>query len=302
MGKYVQEFRKIISSRIEKTGELDVLIEAHLDTCPNKDKVRTLLIESITFMDLYKKINYKKVTSTLTQEDLLIIPIIDSIIKTEHIHDALIKQPGFLENMLDATYEFYNATILEKYAQIKSLTQEDKEFLLEITPPFQEDLDKYDIKIDIENFYKFFKSLEIFYNKKRLPFMKESVIDQIVGFIKNLYHFDEENFIYIVLKLSLIDYKFSLSELFEETYPDIANGEKKMLRRVNLFEEGSEKDILDYALLDDYYLFELIDVYIHTRNIHFTDETYEDYKALIEPEKSKERIKKIEERVRNYGN
>lgn len=302
MERHVQRLREIISSEIEETGELTLSIEQYLDKSPTIDNVRTLFVESTTFIDLYKKINYKKVTSTLTEEDLLTIPIIDSIIEVEHIHEVVINQPVFFEKMLDATYEFYNATILEKIAQLKALSIEDKQFLLEMIPSFQEDLDFYDQKVELEIFYLYYKTLETFYHSKQLPFMKDSIIDQIVNFIKNLYHYDQENFIHVVLELALIDYKFSNIFLKCEKYPGIANGRRKTMYRINIFEEGTEKDILDYAILDDYYLFEVIDTYLFTRNSHTKEENYKASYETIEVKKAKEKIKKIEERMKRYGN
>lgn len=299
MENYVKQFRKIISNNIDTTGQIGVVLDYNLDYCPNINKVRTLLIETITFMDLYKRLNYKKVTSALTENDLLLLPVIDSVVKVKEIHEMILNNPNTLKALLEASYNFHKATILEKISQIKALNREERNFLLELTPCFQEDLDTYDGNIKIETFYNYYKNLHKFYMDNKMPFMMESVIDQIVGFLKNLHHYDEENFIQIVLSLSIIDYKYASYFLKTDEYPKIANGERKAMSRINLFEEGGEKDILDHALLDDYYLYELLDMYLMTRNLHPEEEMYElEYRQI--DTKAKQKVKTIEERIKRY--
>lgn len=298
MERFVQNLRKTLESQIKETGALRIPLVTALNSELSIINVYTLFIESVMFCDLYKKINYKKVTSTLTDEDLRLIPIVDSITKIEHVHEALKTNPGFIEHLIKATTNFYNATIIEKISQLKALKQEDKHFLLEQFPPFQEDLDFYDKKVNIEILYLYYKNIEKFYKVQGYPFMKDSIIDQMVGFIKSLYHYDEENFIYITLKLALLDYKYTQELLKEENYPKIADGRKKSLYRLNLFEEGSMKEMMNYAILDDYYLFELIDTYLYTRDKHETEESYKEETNNIKTEKVLEKVKTIEERIK----
>lgn len=302
MERFVQKLRETLELQIRENGFLCTPLVQSLNSNLTINKVYTLFMESVMFCDLYKKINYKKVTSTLTEEDLRIIPMIDSITKIEHVHDALISCPGFSDHLVKATIDFYNATILEKIAQLKALKMEDKQFLLEEFPPFKEDLDIYDKQVDIEVLYLYYKNLEKFYEVKELPFMKDSIIDQMVGFIKSLYYYDEENFIALVLRLALLDYKYTSVFLKEEKYPSIADGRKKSLYRSNLFEEGSMNDMLKYAILDDYYLAELIDTYLYTRDKHKKEDLYKEESKNIDTEKAKEKVKTIEERLQYCEN
>jgi len=301
MERFVQRLRKILNFQEENNVYLTVPTKDSFHCYSKKNEVMSILMQSITFMDLYKQINYKKVTSTLKEEDLLIIPIIDSIINMEHVEFALKNYPYFSDYLISASVDFYNASVLEKIAQIKALKEEEKQFLLEVVPPFQEDLDFYDKKIDIEILYLYYKNIEVFYEIRNFPFMKESIIDQIVGFLKNLYHYDHEDYINIVLSLALIDYKYSTNLLKEEKYPDISNGRKKTIYRINLFEESEIGDIVNYSIFDDYYLFELLDTYIYTRSKHKKEIEYKVEYNNIEIEKNKELVKKYEERIKKYG-
>lgn len=300
MENYVEQFRKNISAQIDAKETINFILVPNLNQTSNIHKARTLLLETITFMDLYKMINYKKATTSLTTKDFRLMPIIDSIFETNHIHELVLMQPGILQILLESSYNFHKATILEKISQIKALNLEDRNFLLELTPCFQQDLDTYDGNIKIETLYDYYQDIKKFYKDQEMIFMLESIIDQIVGFLKNLHHYDEESFIQMVFSLSIIDYKYASYLLKNDKYPNIANGKNKAKFRINLFEEGREKDILDYALLDEYYLFELIDMYLMTRSLYPSEKMYElEYKYM--DIKAKEKVKKIEERLKKYG-
>lgn len=300
MENYVEQFRKNISAQIDAKETINLILNPDLNHSSSINKARTLLFETITFMDLYKAMNYKKATTSLTEKDFLLMPIVDSIIETNHIHELILIQPGILPILLESSYNFHKATILEKISQIKALNSEDRNFLLELTPCFQQDLDTYDGNIKIETLYDYYQDIKKFYKDQKMIFMLESIIDQMVGFLKNLHHYDEENFIQMVFSLSIIDYKYASCLLKNDKYPSVANGKNKAIFRVNIFEEGREKDILDYALLDEYYLSELIDMYLMTRSLYPSEKIYElEYKHI--DIKAKEKVKKIEERLKKYG-
>ncbi len=297
-----QRLRKLLYEKIKlEQKEMIILFPEKLNKLPKEDQVMYTLLESVSFMDLYKKIHYKIITNTLTEEDLLILPRMDATLYFEDIHTGIFCDTLFSTMLLDASVDFYNATTLEKIAQIKSMGLEDKTFLKELVPSFEEDLQMYDKKVNIETYYQYMKEIETYYEKKGLAIMSETMIAQVVSFIKNLYCWDQQNTVDNILELALIDYSYSKYFLKKEEYPDVANGRRKAIKRVNLFEEGTEKQIIEYALLDEYYLFELIDTYFYGRDSHFKEATFQ---AEVEvgvcdeniKDNVKEKIKKIEER------
>jgi hypothetical protein len=283
--------------KLSKNGIITFSIPESLENLKLKDKIFYIMIEEVTFIDLYKQINYQIQTQNLTENDLKILPWIDGIYEFKDIHTSIIKNPLILEYLLDSSYNFYNACILEKLAQIKALPCEDKEFLLEICPSFIEDLNMYDIKIELENYYKYFMGIDNFYNKQDSLYFHETTLSQIAAFIKSLYIYDNENSIDNILKLAYIDYSYSKFLLNKDEYPDIANGRRKALMRINLYEEASERQIVEYAILDEYYLKELLDTYIFGRECYTEKEAFKEKVKCLLPddinETAKLKIKKI---------
>jgi hypothetical protein len=297
MERMNQQFRKILYEQAKKQRIIDIFFPKSLKDVSMEEQVMYTLFESVAFIDLYKDIHYKVVTNTLTEKELAILPRMDAILTFEDIHEGICCDRIFFSMLLNAPIEFYNATILEKIAQVKSMGREDQNFLEEITPNFREDIEVYGKQVKLETYYKYFINLQKEYEKKGLNIMPETIIAQVVSFIKNLYCWDQKNCMDNILELAFLDYSYSLEYAKEKEYPDVANGKRKAIKRINLYEEGTESQIISQALLDEYYLSEIVDTYFYSREFHKTEESYKKEVEMLEKDaKVKEKVKKITER------
>jgi hypothetical protein len=299
MERINRQFRKLLYEKAKKQGIIDIYFPRHLKDVSKEEQIKYILYESVAFMDLYKNMHYKVITNTLKEMDLEILPIVDAIISFEEIHECLCYNKHFLSMLANAPIEFYNATILEKIAQVKSMGSEDKNFLEEITPNFKEDIEFYDKQVSLETYYTYFINLQKKYEKQGINIMPETIIAQIESFIKQLYSWDFKNCINNILELAFIDYIYSLKYLQEKEYPDVANGKQKAIKRTKIYEETTEEELINQALIDEYYLFEIIDTYLYSREFHKSLESYQKEVETLTKDTNcqvKEKIKKQTER------
>lgn len=303
MEKWNKKIREYIC-QLEKDGVVDFVIPSDLDDVFPKEKVFYMLIEAIGFMDLYKQNHYRLMNHSLTEEDLILIPDIDRIYEFEHIHQMAIENEAFMAKMLEACKNFSQATALEKIAQVKSLPSQDQNFLEEICPCFKEELETYGKYVNLETYFQYMRNIDHFYKREGILHLKETYEIEIAWFIRNLYYWDQANALDNIYELAYIDYAWSktyLKQLNERTikkYPDVANGRRKAERRVNLFEEAEDTEIIKTALLEEFYLPELVDTYFYVRENFATEKDFltETEQLNLASEKGKEKMKRFQER------
>lgn len=287
-----QKIREFLYKK-SKNGDCFLFFPEDLNkTSPDKS-IFTSLLEGVIFVDLYKELHYKNITNKMTSKDYELLAVVDSIINFEDIHKHILTNGIFADSLFNASVNFYNASGLEKIAQVKSLKDDDKIFLKEILPSFDEDLEFYNRKIELETYFNYISKIKDYHERKKIAFNKETIIEQIVAFIKNLYSWDSENAIKNILDLALIDYKYSKQFLKLHKYPKVGNGKYKAELRIKRLENTEIEEIIAYAITDEYYLEELLDTYFYVRKQHIKAEEFEAVTECIEiDEKVTEKIKK----------
>lgn len=275
----MEDLNQIVRKAIIKRSDEDRLfvIWEHLEEMPKEEQVLYTAIEMVSFMDLFKQIRYHMVTHSLSKFEIKVLPQIERIIVFSDIQKEILNNPELFGMMLDASRRFHESSALEKLGEIKSMSLGDRNFLTEICPSFQDELNKLDIPVTLNWYFNYLKKITSYYEKEGCTDLELTFIVEISYFLKNLFLWDRKNAVENILDLSLIDYLCS-KKYNEETYPDIANGYKKAMKRRNLFEHSKEEEIIQHALNDEYYLPELLDCFIHERKAYQSEEEFE--KAL----------------------
>ncbi len=261
---------------------------------PMEQRLFYMMIEQVTFMDLYKQMQYKLRMQDLVEKDFRLSPWVDGIYDLDCIHQVMISDPSFLKACLDASSHFYNANALEKFAQVKSMSEADRKILLHICPNFEEDLQVYDRTIYLEDYYKYFSRIADFYDEEQLAYCHETIEKQIGHFIQNLYTYDKKNSVRNILELSVIDYEWTKEFIHIGEYPDIASGRQNAMHRINFFESSEDDELIERSLFDMAYLTDLLDTYFYVREIYKTKEGFAKKEATFTfPENHiKEKIKR----------
>lgn len=270
----LEKIRQILKKENDLQGEIELIFEDKLDKLTNETRVKYMLLESVLFLDLYKMIRYKQLTNTITEFDLQILPHLEKITTFNQIHKTIIENPAFLAASISSVLDFKESTALEKYASVKTIKEEDKNFLLEIIPLSNEDFDKYGKILDLEDYYKYYKKIKKYY--KNIDIKDEIIINQLTSFVRLLYPYCMEEMKNLINELSKID--FEVFNKQEETLKkeQVGNGFRKAKKRFELYKIFTEQEKIEYALKDEYYLTELFETYMWLRDKYKTKEDFEE--------------------------
>ena len=267
----LEKIRQILKKENDLQGEIELIFE---DKLTNETRVKYMLLESVLFLDLYKMIRYKQLTNTITEFDLQILPHLEKITTFNQIHKTIIENPAFLAASISSVLDFKESTALEKYASVKTIKEEDKNFLLEIIPLSNEDFDKYGKVLDLEDYYKYYKKIKKYY--KNIDIKDEIIINQLTSFVRLLYPYCMEEMKNLINELSKIDFEVFNNQ--EETLKkeQVGNGFRKAKKRFELYKIFTEQEKIEYALKDEYYLTELFETYMWLRDKYKTKEDFEE--------------------------
>ena len=270
----LEKIRQILKKENDLQGEIELIFEDKLDKLTNETRVKYMLLESVLFLDLYKMIRYKQLTNTITEFDLQILPHLEKITIFNQIHKTIIENPAFLAASISSVLDFKESTALEKYASVKTIKEEDKNFLLEIIPLSNEDFDKYGKVLDLEDYYKYYKKIKKYY--KNIDIKDEIIINQLTSFVRLLYPYCMEEMKNLINELSKIDFEVFNEQ--EETLKkeQVGNGFRKAKKRFELYKIFTEQEKIEYALKDEYYLTELFESYMWLRDKYKTKEDFEE--------------------------
>ena len=270
----LEKIRQILKKENDLQGEIELIFEDKLDKLTNETRVKYMLLESVLFLDLYKMIRYKQLTNTITEFDLQILPHLEKITIFNQIHKTIIENPAFLAASISSVLDFKESTALEKYASVKTIKEEDKNFLLEIIPLSNEDFDKYGKVLDLEDYYKYYKKIKKYY--KNIDIKDEIIINQLTSFVRLLYPYCMEEMKNLINELSKIDFEVFNEQ--EETLKkeQVGNGFRKAKKRFELYKIFTEQEKIEYALKDEYYLTELFETYMWLRDKYKTKEDFEE--------------------------
>lgn len=270
----LEKIRQILKKENDLQGEIELIFEDKLDKLTNETRVKYMLLESVLFLDLYKMIRYKQLTNTITEFDLRILPHLEKITTFNQIHKTIIENPAFLAASISSVLDFKESTALEKYASVKTIKEEDKNFLLEIIPLSNEDFDKYGKILDLEDYYKYYKKIKKYY--KNIDIKDEIIINQLTSFVRLLYPYCMEEMKNLINELSKIDFEVFNEQ--EETLKkeQVGNGFRKAKKRFELYKIFTEQEKIEYALKDEYYLTELFETYMWLRDKYKTKEDFEE--------------------------
>ena len=270
----LEKIRQILKKENDLQGEIELIFEDKLVKLTNETRVKYMLLESVLFLDLYKMIRYKQLTNTITEFDLQILPHLEKITIFNQIHKTIIENPAFLAASISSVLDFKESTALEKYASVKTIKEEDKNFLLEIIPLSNEDFDKYGKVLDLEDYYKYYKKIKKYY--KNIDIKDEIIINQLTSFVRLLYPYCMEEMKNLINELSKIDFEVFNEQ--EETLKkeQVGNGFRKAKKRFELYKIFTEQEKIEYALKDEYYLTELFETYMWLRDKYKTKEDFEE--------------------------
>ena len=154
------------------------------DSDNKEDYIKYYLSVSVLFSDLYKKLNLKKRLNILNEEDIIVFQILNNYNNLDNFINDSSRDIGLLAQLIEATLDFNELSILGKMNLMKSLNEEEVLYLNNICPTFYYDKDSYDKDFSCEQYYKFFKNINKNHRKNHINTINS--IKLITDYINNL--------------------------------------------------------------------------------------------------------------------
>lgn len=268
-----EQIRKKLFQNIYTQQELGYTFDESISNCCNelytlqnaKDISTRLLYElmiGVTYLDTYKILNYKILKNIQSFDDIELITAFDGF---EDFNDLLAEvsgNPEFLNKLMKNCYQFYDRIFPGRVLMTKFLTSRDNRQLLDMVPSHAEDITYFDRKVDINFLRTFYDSVETLSSRdeRYAGYDLNHAIDNIRGFIQELYLVDYDNTIKLLKSMIVRDYEWSKYLLSHQCFAsEILKLESCV--RIEFIEdpELSIQELCDLYLQDNEYLTTLIE-------------------------------------------
>ncbi len=163
---------------------------------------------AIIFLDTYKLLSYKQKECMCNDEDDNVFMILYDIEDNLDLVIEISTNPGFLVYLIEECYNFSELDNLSKINIVKSLNKSENNKLKSIFPIHSQDLEKYDLKIDLGYIVSIIQS-KIKNQQINLLDFPDAIFMNVLGFIRNLIKNDRDNIYSLLLDIAKIDYMAS---------------------------------------------------------------------------------------------
>ena len=314
----LEKFRKRLG-RIVEEGDFDLdcalrdyepYFYQRLDDNSRKYVDLFTTLELLTYYtDCYMVLNAKKKNVSLKTNDYNILTLFEFILDFDDLVAEISATPFLLEEMMKASLEFDSLSFLGKVNLYHYLEEEDKKRLLKMNPTFIEEQDVYSRFIETEDYIKHFEEQQTRYERlmgeEPSQSIKDAIITEICGFLKNLSLYDYENYINNIKDMAIFHYEY-LKYAYDSKI-ELALYHREEMKEVIAYFEEQDMSTLAMDLFSSYnygYLKEMVWFYLENYSKGFLEDTtgikipYEEVVAYTESNpKSKEKIKDKKTRI-----
>lgn len=253
--KVRNELCKTIDTLMYKTGLpleicIDIYMELYYIPIDKNDKIRMVqraFLNSVLFIDAFKMLVYKQKENMCSDEELIYF---NMLVNTKDYTDATTdfsSDIGYLRKCISSVYEFHKLPGLAKVNIVKSLSEQENEWLLSLFEVHQFDLDTYARNINLSDIIKNMKNQYNHQMHTNNDVCLDSIAVSVLGFIKNLFKNDEENAYSLLLEIGKEDYEIN-KFLYGKTEND------DVIEHIDLYENYSQEDIVENLRYNEAFL------------------------------------------------
>lgn len=234
------------------------------------DIILNSAITSILFLDTYKIISYKVKKGLATEQETAEF---DRLLMINNKEDLKNYYKDNMYNSLrgfEDVHSFINSLAISKINMIKGLSNFENKRLNSVTPLHQNDLDKYNISLDKDYLYNFYKNYSKYLFDKHNDKITESITLIITNYIHNNYRIDPLETKNLIISISSDVFR-NIDE-FTKTIPSNI----KMYDDISTLYQKNEEDFCFKCVADQDILEILLDTYFAMRDLKIIkDKTYE---------------------------
>ena len=228
------------------------------------------MLYMVGYTDMYLIMNHKQKELMMTKEDYYFESITEDIKDFEDVKIAISSDPSFLKKILESILEYNELPFLSRMNLAYNLTKEDAKYLSGISPFFKEEYMLYTKEVELDDYIRYFKDRTNILEDDGTRIYEESIILEIVGFMKNLTKYNYGN--YMDNLEELLKYYYSWSKFDVDHNNELIQIDKDSKQIfIDEFENMTISEIGEIAIHDDDFLRFVLGFYI---GIKPTDKIY----------------------------
>ncbi len=267
-------------------------------------------LELLTYYtDFYMVMNAKKKEVALDIEEFELLTLCVDIHNFDDLVAEILATSFLLEEMMKASLKVEGLSFLGRTHLYHYLEEEDKENILKINPTFMEEEQIYNRFIEPKDYIYHFKEqlrkYERVMGEEAPHLVKDAVVEEICGFLKNLSLYDYDNYVGNIEEMALFHYAYL--KYASTLQMELALYTKEEIEEVIQYLEEEDMPTLAADLFSSCnygYLKEMVWFYLENQEKGFLEDqkagkiTYEEVCAYIEKDKkTKEKIKDNKTRI-----
>lgn len=229
----------------------NILYKMEITEDPYERLYREYLI-SVMYLDAYKLSLHRQKECLADDGDTEFLGLLFDIKDQDDLLTEVSSNPSFLIQLIEECYKFRQMGDLGKMNIVKSLSDSDNEWILKKFPIHRQDLDTYNIKVNLEHILKSIKNQTEHQVKEGFYSFKDAIMLNVMGFIRNLTNYDYANAEALLLEIAQRDYAAS------KFLKDSSKEYELFLDHIDLYENYSRRDILNELIQSQEFLREAV--------------------------------------------
>ena len=212
------------------------------------------------YIDAYKILKFRLKNGLSTEAEYQMISILDKVEEMEEFNKILIGREDYLSYSIGCVETVNNTPYLGKIRMMKSLSEDENCRLSDLTELHKNDIEKYDIDINEDFLYKYFKDYSMHLVKENVSYSPDKILEALAGFLQNTYIKNGEDIYEIVSRLNETVYTHidDLKKVYDTDY-----------RYIDILTEDYFKDkeeFNEYALYECPLLVDSLSLYVLMRD------------------------------------
>lgn len=205
-------------------------------------------VASVAFLDSYKFLKYSCDNIFITNYDMLKLDLLNSVRDVNQLYDCFPVED--FADMIMMTYDFNLSSGLNKVLEVRCLSEDENNFLLDVCPNHQEDIERYGKgnMITLDRLVRSFNAERRHLHDIGVSDCESYASDNIISFIKKLYIYDRKNADSILLELAKSDYMVSKFVIGDVIDIDELN------KHIEFYSNNDNDEIIDRLLNDSYFM------------------------------------------------
>ena len=169
-------------------GYLFLNIKGSLDSEKKESIIISSTVIPVLFLDSYKILSDKIKTLDANELEISQYGILSNMTSIDDVKEYYKDNDTAIIASLEHVEKFFNLSSLAKIKIMKSLTDDENRYLSLITPIHNNDIEKYNIKIDKNFLYNYYnKQTKYLDNNFKIP-SSESVVMMISNFLRSIFY------------------------------------------------------------------------------------------------------------------